>query len=332
MLGYENYNVRIDQIDLTKPLVVALKKVPQILEEVTIKDSLNGADIVEIALNRMPLNYSSAPYLLDAFYRDIKSVNNAYVSLLESAIQIFDNNHDEPRNPFKLREKVGLIQVRKSLGYNNKYIEYFDQGNLLENLLLNNNVRYYDLPETSNTKSYSRLRKSTIDDREVYVILVRHKGIKMTIYIDVINYAIVRLEYESDYDENILNVNERYKDYYNRFVKLSKTIEYKNFGGKYYLNYMTMYKRNQWYQKDAKTLDFDVELYQEILINDIHPKTSKRIRSNQRMKKYGLQYQDQPYDSNFWSNYNVIKRTSLDERIITDLEREGNLEQQFKGY
>ena len=95
-------------------------------------------------IGRLPLNYADNPYLLDGFYRDIKSVNNTYISLLEAAVNIFDNNHEEPRNPFKIREKVRLLQIRKSLGYNHKYVEYFDQGNLLEMLLLNNTIRYYD--------------------------------------------------------------------------------------------------------------------------------------------------------------------------------------------
>lgn len=332
MLGYENFEIEISQINYSEIITLRLRKIPQILDEVTIQDSLSGADIVEIALNRLSTNYADKPYLLDGFYRDIKSVNNTYISLLESAIQVYDNNHEEPRNPFKLREKVGLLQVRKSLGYNHKYIGYFDQGNLLEILLLNNNIRYYDFPETVIKKAYLRQGTSLLDNNEVYIIQSKNKGVKMKIYVDVSSYAIVRLEYESDYDENILNVNEHYKDYFNRFVKLSKAIEYKSYEGKYYLHYMTMYKRSQWYHKDSKTLDYDVELYQELLINNIHPNTSKRVNSSLRMKKYGLQYQDQPYDPKFWENYNVIKRTLLDEIIIKDLEREGNLEQQFKGY
>jgi len=332
MLGYENYEKEISQINYSKTIIIRLKKIPQILDEVTIKDSLSGADIIEVALNRLSINYADKPYLLNGFYRDIKSVNNTYISLLESAIQVFDNNHEKPRNPFKLREKVGLIQVRKSLGYNHKYIGYFDQGNLLEILLLNNNIRYYDFPLSENTNSYLRKGKSLLDNNEVYIIQLRNKGVRMKIYVDINTYAIVRLEYESDYDENILNVNKHYKDYFNRFVKLSKIIEYKNHNGKYYLHYMTMYKRSQWYHKDSKTLDYDVELYQELLINDINPNTSRRINSALRMKKYGLQYQDQPYEPKFWENYNVIKRTLLDQKIIDDLEREGNLEQQFKGY
>ncbi|MDH5476245.1 MAG: carboxypeptidase-like regulatory domain-containing protein [Cyclobacteriaceae bacterium] len=332
MLGYENFETKISEIDYSKSIVIRLKKIPQVLEEVTIQDSLTGSNIIEIVINRMVVNYPDKPFLVEGFYRDIKRVNNSYISLLESAIQIFDNNHEPPRNPFKLREKVGLLQVRKSLGYNHKYIEYFDQGNLLENLLLNNTIRYYDFPDISNANAYTRVGISTIDNKEVYIILSRKKGVKIKFFVDVKNYAIVRLEYESDNDENILNVNDRYKDYFNRFVRIVKTIEYKYYEGKYYLNYMTMYKRNQWYHRENKTLDYDVELYQELLINDIHPSTSKRIKTKNRMKKYGLQYQDQPYEPEFWKNYNVIKRTQLDDKIIEDLERDGNLEQQFEGY
>ena len=331
MLGFENFEMVIGPSAFETTLTIRLKRIPQVLEEITISDSLTGADIVDIAINRLPFNYANESYLLDGFYRDIKRVNNTYISLLESAIQIYDHNHDQPRNPFKLREKVGLVQVRKSLGYNHRYTGYFDQGNLLENLLLNNNVRYYDFPATGLSDVYERLGRSKLGNKDVYIIRSRHKGIKMMIYIDVITYAILRLEYESDYDENILNVNERYREYLNRQVKVTKTIEYQLLGDKYYLHYMTMYKRNQWYHKDNKTLDYDVELFQELLVNDIHPKTNKRIKSDQRMRKYGLQYQDQPYDKEFWENYNVIKRTPLDERIIEDLEREGNLEQQFHG-
>lgn len=332
MLGYESYEKSLSEINSTLPITIRLKKIPQLLEEVIIEDSLTGAEIIEIAINRLPINNADQPYLLDGFYRDIKNVNNTYISLLEAAVQVFDNNHEKPRNPFKIREKVGLLQIRKSLGYNHKYVEYFDQGNLLEMLLLHNTIRYYDFPETSNTKAFKRLGKSAYNNEEVFVVEIRFKGVKMKVYVNKDSYAIIRLDYESDYDENILNVNDRYKDYSNRYVKISKTIEYREYEGKYYLHYMKLYKRNQWYHNENKTLDYDVELYQELLVNDVHPDTDKRIKPSQRMRKYGLQYQDQPYDPVFWRTYNVIKRTPIDDKIIEDLEREGNLEQQFEGY
>ena len=48
------------------------------------------------------------------------------------------------------------------------------------------------------------------------------------------------------------------------------------------------------------------------------------------MKRYGLQYQDEDYNREFWENYNVIKDTPLDEKIVADLEAQGKLEEQFE--
>jgi len=48
------------------------------------------------------------------------------------------------------------------------------------------------------------------------------------------------------------------------------------------------------------------------------------------MKPYGLQYQDPPYNKEFWDNYNMIKESPLDRKIIEDLEKQGPLDKQFK--
>ncbi|MCX8492216.1 MAG: hypothetical protein ORN54_14225, partial [Cyclobacteriaceae bacterium] len=64
-------------------------------------------------------------------------------------------------------------------------------------------------------------------------------------------------------------------------------------------------------------------------INAVQPNTSKKIRWRQKMKNYGLQYQDQAYNKEFWNNYNILKESQLDKKIISDLEREQSLEYQF---
>ena len=48
------------------------------------------------------------------------------------------------------------------------------------------------------------------------------------------------------------------------------------------------------------------------------------------MKHYGLQYQHENYNEHFWANYNVIKETPLDKKIVHDLEEHASLEEQFK--
>jgi hypothetical protein len=78
-------------------------------------------------------------------------------------------------------------------------------------------------------------------------------------------------------------------------------------------------------------LKFETELFQQLLINEIKPNTTERIGATERMRNYGLQYQDQPYNKEFWDNYNVIKDTPLDKKVLEDLEKAGPLNKQFQG-
>jgi hypothetical protein len=48
------------------------------------------------------------------------------------------------------------------------------------------------------------------------------------------------------------------------------------------------------------------------------------------MRNYGLQYQDYPYNKPFWDNYNVIKETPVDRKVVEDLERVAPLDKQFE--
>ena len=84
-------------------------------------DTLTGQDILEIALARIHENYPMKPFLLDAFYRDVKKVGGTYISLLEAAVKIYDEDYREPRNKYKLRERVRLVEVLKSLGYESRF-------------------------------------------------------------------------------------------------------------------------------------------------------------------------------------------------------------------
>lgn len=335
MLGYETLSLKINSLDISKPVTFNLKKVPKVLDEVIIIDSLTSFELLEIAINKIPINYPENPFLLDGFYRDLKRVNGTYISLLEAAIQVFDNNYEKPRNPSKLREKVGLIEIRKSLGYDHKFAKFFDQGNLLEEMLVENIVRYYSFPSrTSSAARIERLPITVYNNRNVHVLDYHYRNVRLKLFIDAQSYAFVRIEQTIGTKEHAISEVLKYKKYLylDRFVTTHKVIEFKPYRGQYYLNYFTLYKRNQWYNQESRRLDYDMELYQELLINNIRHNTNERISGTTKMKKYGLQYQDMPYDKDFWRDYNVIKQTPLDQKIIEDLEQYGTLEHQFKNY
>ncbi|NOS55645.1 MAG: carboxypeptidase-like regulatory domain-containing protein [Cyclobacteriaceae bacterium] len=323
MLGYKTFEAPVWAL-LTDSLVIQIEKSTVILDEVVVSDSLKGGDILHIALLKIDENYPKNPYVLEGFYRDLKKVANTYVSLLEAAVSIYDEDYKEPRNKFKLRERVALKEVRRSIGYSSKFTSFFDQGNLLEDLLLHNSIRYRHFPEEDEfLKQLTREKDTDFNNRPVYVIT--HKLDQVKLLIDKKTFAILHLEDENTSD---LFVGKK-RGLVSKLVKVKRVIDFKAFEGVMYLNYLSVNSQINWFDGETNDLKFETELNQILLINSVEPNTSKKIGLGQKMKNYGLQYQDQAYNKAFWDNYNVLKESQLDKKIISDLEREQSLEHQF---
>jgi hypothetical protein len=115
-------------------------------------------------------------------------------------------------------------------------------------------------------------------------------------------------------------------------VILTNMIDFRPVDGKFFLNYITADTHVNWYDLRTDELRFETELHQQLLINSIEAGTADRIGRTEKMRSYGLQYQDLPYNKEFWDNYNVIKESPLDKKILEDLEKLGPLEKQFEEY
>ena len=325
MLGYENFEAPVWSLLESKPETIGMIKSTTVLEELVVTDSLSGGELVKIALSRVESNFPMEPFLLDGFYRDVKKVSGTSISLLEAAVKIYDENYIEPRNKSKLRERVKLVEVRKSLGYDNKFTPFFRQQNLLEDLLLHNNIRYRQIDShESFYEGLKRERDSYYNGNDVFVVS-HNEDFFFKIYINKNDYAINHLEYTTSGD-NL----ERKKNFISKHVAYHKTIDFKPFEGKMFLNFITVTTKEKWYDDATSELRFETELQQSLLINQVRPKTEARITSTDKMRNYGLQFQDYPYNKEFWDGYNVIKETPVDKKIRDDLERVAPLEQQFE--
>jgi hypothetical protein len=95
-----------------------------------------------------------------------------------------------------------------------------------------------------------------------------------------------------------------------------------------FLNYISVITKEKWYDDVTSAFKFETELQQNLLINEVEPDTQERI--SDKMRNYGLQFQDYPYNKAFWDDYNVIKDTPVDEKVLEDLERVAPLEKQFE--
>lgn len=327
MLGYQNFESPVNALLTGRPLEIPLQRSAMLLNEVIIRDSLTGGDILQQALSRIEQNYPMQPFLMDGFYRDIKKVGGTYISLLEAAVEIYDESYTRPRNKLKLREGVKLLEVRNSIGYESKFTSFFDQDNLLEDLLLHNTIRYRQIEEREEMYAVMvRERDSYYNGNEIYVISYNGEyGLK--IFVDKQDYAIIHLEFEIKGSDEIPG---RMKKMARRFTGLKKTIDFKRIENKMYLNYISVTSNVEWYDPKTQEIKFTTELFQQLLINQVFPNTADRISSIEKMHNYGLQHQRQRYNKQFWNKYNVIKDTPLDQKILQDLEKSGPLDKQFE--
>lgn len=326
MMGYKNFEAPVWSLNGPNQ-VIKMEKSPIILKEVIVSDTLLGQDILEIALSRIEQNYPMQPFLLDGFYRDVKKVGGTYISLLEAAVKIYDDNYEEPRNKHKLREHVKLVEVRQSVGYESRFTTYFEQTNLLEDLLLQNNIRYRHFEDGEAVFSkMEREKNSTYNDRDVYVISY-HGDYYMKLLIDTQDFSIIHFEFEQGFADDVLG---KRLDLVGKFASVKKQIDYRKFQGKMYPSFMSMTSKINWYDDKTNELRFGTELFQQLLINHVNTHPTERMRSTEKMRNYGLQFQDKPYNKAFWDNYNVIKETPLDVQVLRDLEKNGPLKAQFE--
>jgi hypothetical protein len=288
MLGYNDFESGVNLLNTDEPLHVRLESSLVLLNELVVRDSLTGGDILQHALSRIEDNYPMEPFLMEGFYRDIKKVGGTYISLLEAAVDIYDDSYKRPRNQHKLREGVRLREVRKSIGYENKFTSFFDQANLLEDLLLHNTIRYRQIEEREEMYSImKRDRDSYYNGNEIFVISYSGEYF-LKIFVDKSDYSIIHLEFERDGSDNIPG---RKKNMASRFTGIKKTLDFKQIDGKMYLNYISVTSKVDWYDPKTNEVKFNTELFQQLLINHVIPNTDEAISSVEKMSNYGLQYQ-----------------------------------------
>jgi hypothetical protein len=167
--------------------------------------------------------------------------------------------------------------------------------------------------------------ETSFNNREVYVVSYQ-RDFQLKVYIDKETYGIIHFEYVNDHEEDL----EKKYDLESKFAKIKRVVDFKFYEGKFFLNYIHVDTKVNWYDVKTGKLKFEAELQRQLLINRIENNPKDRIGFSRKMRKYGLQYQDQQYNEKFWDNYNIIKQTPLDKKIVEDLEREEPLDVQFK--
>lgn len=333
-IGYAVKSIPINAFKESGQLVIKLKQSETILEGVVVTDSLDGNEIMRLALERMESNHPNFPISMNAFYRERQMVDGKYVSLVEAAITIYDkNNFRQRKSP--LRSKIRVDQLRRSLRYVHPYADWWNKENLLLHVWNLNPIPYAlsSLYKGLKFENYKRVGKTEIHGQHTY--LVKNEESKFwstTYFIQAETYAFVRVEeyYDaSSYGPKGWKLDNDSLDIDVRVNIRHSVIDFKKFQGKYYPSYIKFDSHHD-YLKDEQKL-FNFRIMQDVIINDLNIDSPIKIERNEAIRvPNSLSNKPYEYNKEFWRNFNIIQETPLEAKLIADLEAKISLEAQFQ--
>src|SRR5688572_30135413 len=165
-------------------------------------------EIIRKSIQNIHKNYPDT-FLLNGFFRKYQKVDDKYVSYLDAAIELYDDQFSKDLNKKKKPEMINVKAVRKSFTFNKKgYVNWVDHisdsSNWLARLLSRNDVRYRN-GLLNKTNKFKMAGYTTFNNRLCYKISVLKKPshyIKpdnsnyeatITLIIDVDNFKIYHM-------------------------------------------------------------------------------------------------------------------------------------------
>ena len=331
-LGYVDFIMQVEGASKQAPVIISLEPGHIVLDEVLVTENMSAETLLRIAIANIETNYPMTPVSMDGFYRDTKKVDGEFVALLEAAVNIYDKDYSAPRDHTKLRERVALIEVRRTHEYAYSLKKYFNQYNVMEDLLLENLVKYRTF--NNDEDFYNILKRKKVvgyNNKAINMLYIELPDYMLKIYIDE-KYGIRKIIFNWGDGVTPLYTYRKSGKLENHIMKLEKQIEFQEHNGKLYLKFIAAHYQNNWYNRKTQALELVAERDQALLINKLNYSNPQWIKSSKKMKRYGLQFQHEAYNKDFWANYNTIKDMPLSDRAQLDLEKLFSLEEQFESF
>jgi hypothetical protein len=329
-LGYES--ITLNSAD--NNLFIELKPIATLLEEIVILNKqVNARKIVQKAFDRIPNNYNNKSFLQKFFYRQYSKTNASYERLIEASVDIWkENGYKRMRTRAGEKEALRINQLRRSLdikGMVQGQTPIFF-GNILQadiasyqRLTPKKHVGVFD--EVSNLKTdFERYKFSfsgitRYDGQEVYKIdykssndsiltssgYIKAPTARGTLFITTDTYAFVKTE----------DIRE---DETNTVTSSAYFLKHKN-------NYYPYHLIREGESRNNKTHYFHAELMAVEISHDPQEKFIGEELTRANLLNIS-------YDSSYWSTFNILKTTPLEDKIIQGLGGGQSLNKQFYLY
>ncbi len=326
-LGFETLRYALPSSNVSS-LSIRLKPTSLVLQEVVVWTE-NPRDLVQLALSKVPENYSTKPVLYKCFYREAAMKRKHYIYVAEGVVDMYKTSYKQ--NSF--RDKVSILKGRRLLSPKEsdtlgvKVLGgpvmplYFDIVKNTDFLLNEEDMANYDFKMDG---------FAVIDDRVQYVVSL--SPLIWTpwalfygkIYIDHDNLSFSRMELSLDMRDTPRATNYMLRKKPNgvRFKPKEFTIlvDYKQDDGKTHISYLrSTYRFNCDWKRKLFATNYSVTC--EMMVTDRQEDDVQPIRGRESFDSRDAFYDKVDYflDTKFWEDYNIIEPTETLDKAIDKL-------------
>ena len=326
-LGFETLRFALPSSNVSS-LSIRLKPTSLVLQEVVVWTE-NPRDLVQLALSKVPENYSTKPVLYKCFYREAAMKRKHYIYVAEGVVDMYKTSYKQ--NSF--RDKVSILKGRRLLSPKEsdtlgvKVLGgpvmplYFDIVKNTDFLLNEEDMANYDFKMDG---------FAVIDDRVQYVVSL--SPLIWTpwalfygkIYIDHDNLSFSRMELSLDMRDTPRATNYMLRKKPNgvRFKPKEFTIlvDYKQDEGKTHISYLrSTYRFNCDWKRKLFATNYSVTC--EMMVTDRQEDDVQPIRGRESFDSRDAFYDKVDYflDTKFWEDYNIIEPTETLDKAIDKL-------------
>ena len=336
-IGYQSRQLTARETSKS-PLNIKLKPTAIALDEVVVWTG-NPRELVRIAVNKIPENYSRTPELYQGFYRETAMKRNRYIYVAEGVIDMYKTSysHTDRRDRVAIRKGRRLLSPKKSDTLSVKVT-----GGPLQPIQLDiakNPDILLSATELANY-DFEMLSSTTINDRLQYVVGLKPRVVAPyplyygRLYIDREKLAITRAELSLDMSnrDKVTDMILVRKPAGVKFKpkELITLVDYRYENGVTRLNYIrNTFRFNCDWKRRLLATSFTACC--EMVVTDHHATTETHpISGRDSFDSRDAFYDKVEYfrDPQFWEDYNIIEPSeSLDnaiEKLVKKQKRESS--------
>jgi hypothetical protein len=284
------------------------------IQEVIIR-YIDPNTIVSKAMEQRKNNYSLDPVYTTSFYREGVQKNNRYISYSEAVFKVYKSSFEVG----EYFDQVKLLKSRKIQNSDGRDTVFLKLKAGVQSALQLDIVKsvpdFLDLSQSSQyTYTYSDM--VSYNSRDAYAItFVQNEDIKEalysgTLYIDKENFAMLGADFEINpafLDKAAENlILKKSRKLIVKLEKISYSISYIPFNGKYYLNHVRCDIKLKTRLRQHLSYD-NFNTFLELAT--CHIDTANVVKfARQEVIKPNVVFSDAPYsnDNTFWGDYNTI--------------------------